>query len=255
MRIPLTHATTTCLAIIACATSVGTAWADFTPVLDSRGSERSHLEIFSDFYSPGTAWQTTGDRTDGSGSWIDMTNGVLTATRVDDFGYSGTLDARQPYFGQFDDESWTGTLLTFTAVARYASNTQEFGYALDGDERGYRQLFNVSGNKSNVHGSATLALEPGESVSFMRDGNKGGQWSSSSSENSDGLDHMVAYSITGFNDDLTRWMLFWEDLPQNGDRDYNDLAVEVTTRVPEPGTGVTLVLACGVLAIMRRRML
>ncbi len=255
MRIPLTRITATCLATIACVTFASTTWADFTPVLGAPGAERDHLEIFADFYSPGTAWQTTGDRTDGSGSWIDMTNGILTATRVDDFGYSGTLDARRPYFGEYDDESWTGTLLNFTAAARYAGYTQEFGYSLDGDDRGYNKLFKVRGNKSNVHGSATLELEPGASVSFMRDGNKGGQWSSSVSENSDGLDHMVTYSVTGFDDDLARWMLFWEDLPGGGDRDYNDLAVEVTTRVPEPGTGLTIVLVCGVLAIMRRRML
>ena len=172
MRMPLTRITTTWLVIIAGLTCVTTTWADFTPVLESRGSEKDHMEIFRDFYSPGTTWQTTGDRTDGSGSWIDMTNGTLTATRVDDFGYSGSLDARQPYFGEFDDESWTGTLLTFTAVARYAGYTQEFGYSVDGDDRGYNELFKFSGNNSNVHGSATLELEPGASVSFMRDGNK-----------------------------------------------------------------------------------
>ena len=238
--------------LLACATT----WADFTPVHQPPGKEASVAEILASFYSPGTAWAPTGGRLDDSGNPVDLSNGSLLAARIDDFGFPGVLDMGAPYFGDADDQSWTGASLTFNAVARYAGYTQEFGYDLDGDDAGYTKLFDVRGNKMKVSGSATLELKPGESLAWYRSGNHGGQWSSRTADNSDAYDHMIAYRMSGFGDDLARWMLFWEDLPKGGDLDYNDMAVEVTTvaaRVPEPGVGTTMALACGAYVLLRRR--
>ena len=246
---------TTCVATFVALTGTATTRADFTPVHLPPSSEADHLSIFQAFYSPGTSWYAFGARTDTAGSLVDLTNGSLVATRVDDWGFGGVLDAGSPFFGEVDDQSWTGGGLTLTAVARYAGYTQEFGYDLDGDELGYVELFDLYGNHMNVSGSGTLELGPGDTLAWMRDGNNGGRWSSRIADNSDDRDHMVSYHVSGLNDDLARWMLFWEDLPNGGDLDYNDLAVEVTASIPEPGTGATIVLACGVLVLLRRRAL
>jgi hypothetical protein len=244
---------TTCVATFVALAATPTTRADFTPVHMPPGGEADHLSIFEAFYSPGTAWHASGSRTDAEGNVVDLTNGSLVATRVHDWGFGGVLDAQSLFFGEVDDQSWTGGELTVTAVARYAGYTQEFGYDLDGDELGYVQLFDLSGNQMGVSGAGTLELGPGDTLAWMRDGNHGGRWSSRIADNSDDRDHMVTYSVSGMDDGLARWMLFWEDLPGGGDLDYNDLAVEVTAPIPEPGTGATVVLACGVLVSLRRR--
>jgi len=253
MRILVTRLTTslaTC-AVLAAATPV--ARADFTPVHDPRGSELDHLSIFADYYSPGTPWHTTGSRVDSRGNVVDFTNGLLSATRVDDWGYGNVLDLQAPFLGQVDDQSFTAEDLSVKGVARFAGYTQEFGYDLEGDAEGYIKLFKLSGNNMSVNGDVTLSLAPSQSFDFLRDGNKGGQWSSDPAANSDGRDHLVTYSVSGLNDGLAHWMLFWEDLPNGGDSDYNDLVAEVTTVVPEPGMGLTITLAAGVLLCLRRR--
>jgi len=231
-----------------------TSWADFTLVNPPSRSEASVSEIFESFYSPGAAWSASGTRRDGSGLPVDLSNGKLLATRVDDYGFPGVLDASAPFFGKAEDQRWSGLEFAFDAVARYAGYTQQFGYDVQGDDAGYIKLFDVKGSGMDVSGSAKLSLKPGQSVAWQRTGDQGGTWSSRVSDNPDGYDHMLAYRITGYNDDLARWMLFWEDKPTGGDRDYNDLAVQVTTRcVPEPGMGVTVVLVCGAYFVLRRR--
>ena len=249
---------TTCILAIGLLNCV-TARADFTLLSPPPQNEASISSIFESFYSPGTAWYPTGARLDGSGSAVDLTNGALLATRVDDFDYPGLLDASAPYFGQREDQHWSSLDFDVVAVARYAGYSQRFGYDLDGDDAGYINLFDVQGSGVNVTGSAHLTLNAGQSLAWQRDGNQGGTWSSSISDNYDGTDHMITYRVTGYSDDLARWMLFWEDKPSGGDRDYNDLAVQVSTRynpercIPEPGMGVTVVLACGIYMLIRRR--
>jgi len=243
---------TAALAVVLCVVSV--APADFTPVFAPPGSEADHLAILEAYFSPGSPWSRTGTRTDGYGQPVDLTNGRLTATRVDDQGFGGVLDARVPLAGGVDDQTWTGVELAVSAVARYAGYTQELGYDLDGDEMGYIELFDLHGYGMNVHGDAILTLDPGATFTWVRDGNRGGRWSSRSADNSDQFDHMVAYYVAGLGDDRMHWMLFWEDLPAGGDRDYNDMVVEVTTAtVPEPPLGLALLLAGGALALRRWR--
>ena len=245
--------TTTCLTTVVLLAGA-TAWADFTLVSPPPRNEASITQIFESFYSPGTTWQATGTRLDSNGASVDLTNGNLLATRVDDSGFPGILDAAAPYFGSAEDQRWSGQEFSFDAVARYAGYTQQFGYDLLGSNTGYTKLFDITGSGMNVSGSGTLTLQPGQSVAWRRTGGDGGMYSSNVVHNADGYDHMIAYRITGYNDDLARWMLFWEDKPAGGDKDYNDLAVQVSTRcVPEPGMGVTIFLVCGAYWVLRRR--
>ena len=98
---------TTCLTAFVVLTGATMTSADFTPVHLPPSSEADHLSVFQAFYSPGTAWYAFGARTDTAGSLVDLTNGSLVATRVDDWGFGGVLDAGSPFFGEVDDQSWT----------------------------------------------------------------------------------------------------------------------------------------------------
>jgi hypothetical protein len=70
-----------------------------------------------------------------------------------------------------------------------------------------------------------------------------------------GEDHMVSWRITG-GQYAGDFVMAWEDLPNLGDRDYNDLVLRVSgvTAVPVPAT-VWLFISglIGVAAIARRK--
>jgi len=227
--------------------------ADFVPIMDSPGSELDHAEILEGVFSPGTAWTPFGPRTDTLDRGVDLTNGLLQAVRVDDFGLGGVLNANVATIGDTDDQRWTGGPVVASAKARYASYSQQLGYDLHGDKRGYKRLFKVNGSGLNVTGGGTLELSPGNTWDWVRSGN-GGEWYSDPANNRDGLDHLVTYQLRGTNDDLNHWLLFWEDLNHLGDQDYNDLVVELSTPVPEPGTAVLAGVGFGVLLSLRRRL-
>ena len=225
------------------------ASADFIPVSDSPGSEYSHIEILEGAYSPGSAWVAMGSRIDPVGNAIDWTNGTLSAIRVDDSAIGGVMNTNFMSPGSATDQLWTGGPVSAIAQARYAGFSQEFGYRPVGGD--YVKLMDVSGYGLGVSGSGTLNGDPTAVWSWIRDGS-GQQYSSDNTLNSDGLDHLVTYQLSGFNDGLNHWLLCWEDLPNLGDADYNDLVVEVTAAVPEPGT-VGLILAGAIGGLARRR--
>jgi hypothetical protein len=244
----------TAAVLAALCAAVVPAAADFTPVLPPTASgELSLLEIFAQVYSPDVAWQPLGLRVDSNNRPIDYTNGTLVATRVDDFGLGGPLNVQTESAGQTNDQLWTGGPLQANARARYAAYAQEFGYDVSGDHHGYIELFHVTGNGMHVGGSATLNLAPGTVWSWARSG-ANLTWYSDMGQNCDEGDHLATYEVTGLQDGLKHWTLFWEDLRQLGDRDYNDLVVEVTAaRVPEPGT--LLLAAVGLASVAPRRAL
>ena len=50
----------------------------------------------------------------------------------------------------------------------------------------------------------------------------------------------------------TVWLLFWEDLPDTGDADYNDFVIELRA-IPEPSTLLLVAAGLAGLALSRRR--
>ena len=192
------------------------------------------------------------------GGILDTLYGLSNLTRIDDES----------------DQLWDnpGTIEA-TALAKYSSYSQAFGY-LPGDSGGsFVELFSVTadGQQSSTPISFTIATS-GAIFRWADDPNGAetapGFWSSFQDDNGDGLDHMVTFQITGTaghsGNTLGAYVLAFEDLPGGGDNDYNDLVVEVrmiapplTTAVPAPGSlallAVALVLGGGSAWLSRRR--
>ncbi len=200
-------------------------------------------EMLEGLYSPGTPWTLMADG-------VSYTNGSLQALRVDDFGPGGPLDANLGFAGSASDQVWIGEQVSVRARARFAANEQVFGYDIQGDAAGAQELFTVTGERLSVGGSALLNVESSDSWVWVRSG-QGGTWKSDDEQNSDTADHTLTFQLTGLGDGQNHWLLGIEDLANLGDRDYNDLVVEIAVPLPEPASA--LLLSIGALGTLRRR--
>jgi hypothetical protein len=183
----------------------------------------------------------------GHGLWTYYDNGTVRATRIDDDGWVDLLNLLTGGAGSGDDDVWTDGTATITARARFALFQQEFGYDLG---TGYVKLFDINGYGFSVTGFRTLRLGGRITWQWARANDSdvelvNGHYSDEPA-NSDGLDHMVTYRITGLpglSENSRAWLLLWEDLngplgddsdPNNAgipaDRDFNDLVIEVLAR-------------------------
>lgn len=244
----------TCTWSIVVAALVGGSWgqvarADFIPVRLPTGDERGHASILEQVLSPGISWTSFAYTSQRSRPAVDWTNGTLTAIRLDDSGLGGVLDVNVGGAGSADDSRWSGGPVTARALARFADYDQEFGYARGSGQ--FTKLFDVSGYGFAVSGSAGLTLPAGKTWYWGRAGD-GQTWFSKPARNSDHEDHLVTYQITGLNDGLNHWMLFWEDFDHLGDKDYNDLVVGLTAPVPEPAAVLLVAAGCVALAWQRQ---
>ncbi len=207
---------------------VASVYGGFTTVMSPPGGEFTHKQIFECTYG-GTFTASGLDFINGGGS------GTITATRVDDNDIAGLLNLLTGSPGSGDDDIWTDGIASCTAEARFAGNSQEFGYRVSSFS--YVKLFDVSGAScSATGGPATVTFGTGATWEWARanDSDSGpldNPHYSDEPSNSDGLDHMVTYAITGVPGVpvTTRvWAVFFEDVSGGGsDRDFNDLMVEV----------------------------
>lgn len=86
------------------------------------------------------------------------TTGPLRPPRVDDFGKAVLLNMLAGSPGSGDDDTWTDGTATATAEARFAGNSQEFGYDAG---LGYVKLFDITGSGFSVSGSTVLSFSMG----------------------------------------------------------------------------------------------
>ena len=158
----------------------------------------------------------------------DLTNGVVTAVRLDDA--AGSL--------------WQGHDVTATVIGRFAGSDQTFGY-VDGKAGGtFHGLLDAG-----TFGFSPSAITTGDvdmngaTWRWARTGADGRLFSSLPADNA-GSDQLVTYQITGGKaNGLTSYLLFWEDVSDaTSDRDYNDLVVLIQSAGVNGGrpTGVPL---------------
>jgi len=175
----------------------------------------------------------------GTGGILDTLYGLSNLERVSDSFIQG-------------DQLWelSDAAASVKVVAKYAGFSQDFG-VIPGASGGtlallLTQVANIDPRTDPPGLDVSLPALTGE-FRFGNDPSGAPLWSSLQGDNSDGgLDHMVAWRITTTGD----YVLAFEDLAGLGDRDYNDLVVQVhgaTPATPEPGT--MLLIGAGLVGI------
>ena len=206
------------------------------------------LISFEIFLAGGTAVATTtgilpGPETplDGAGGILDQLYGLGNLQRVDD-------DL---------DQIWFPANGTATTTAKFASFTQDVGYipqSNDGtfNSANFVHLFDVPGGTNGIGlGGPSAPLNSGN-VNFIwaLDPSGAPLWTSLPGQNSDSLDHMVTWLITGGQGNTAgNWVIAWEDLPGGGDRDFNDVVVEVKVS-PVPIPAAVWLFGSGLLGLI-----
>jgi hypothetical protein len=175
------------------------AVAGLTPLAATpSGTEQSQAQILSHTYG-GTFVAT------GSG----FTNGVVTASRVDDKA----------------DAAWAGGRVSLTPVAMFAGSNQTLGMSVGTKGGSYQSLF--SANQFGYLPAASTDVDlGGKDVRFTLTSASLFRASSLAADNPAG-DQLISYKIDGLGGKDNTYLMFWEDVPlANSDRDYNDLVVQ-----------------------------
>ena len=164
---------------------------------------------------------------------LDNLYGLSNLERLHDTGNGAT------------DQLWFNKNATVSVEAKFSARNHSFGYYVGDSGWNFQPLFTVAG--SGYVTGVTASFTPLQSGNPFRFADKTGwlTWSSRICDNLGWMDQMITYRITGDNNNelstakpVDRYVLAWEDRSWFGDRDYNDLIVEVTgvSPVPEPAT-------------------
>lgn len=240
------------------------AHADFTET-DGSG-EMNFREILDGIYNNGVS-TFTGEEFGGGG----YTSGIgISAYRVDDFGspggslniITGHGNTGTPGSSSALDQLWNDGIATITGEAKFAYFSQAFGYT---DAGGYHELFEVPVGHSGFFEPVIQIFNvdltgPGwrwDRSDANGDATPGARhWSSDQSLNTDDhVDHLITYEILGLGGNDKTWLLFWDDQHGGGDRDFNDLVVEIRAAVvPAPAAAWLGLLGLTLVSLSKRRL-
>jgi len=178
------------------------------------------------------------------------TNGEVF-TRVQDFEGSASTEGlplellHVPGFPGRTDQTWTDGIVRVDVHAKFAGYSQVFGWERSNTNH---ELFAVSGSGYEVTGGVTNLDLTGGTFHWTDKTNGTTLFSSDVSKNSDDKDHMITFLVTGPNISSTTWVVCFEDTEGGGDRDYNDLVVEIVVNdCPwDPNKTSPGVCGCGV---------
>ena len=126
-----------------------------------------------------------------------------------------------------NDQIWTNLDGGATAKAMYTGRNEQTLCYIDANNV-FQQIFTETGNGFGVSCSGTI---PGKNIlPTFRWGliSAGHTWSSQPSDNSDKADHMVTWLIKS-GPSAGNFVIAWEDFDCLGDKDYQDLVVEIDT--------------------------
>jgi hypothetical protein len=165
--------------------------------------------------------------------------------RIDDFGAGIT------------DQVWLNLNGGANVAAKYAGYTQNLGYVAGPSGSSFTSL--LAGISANGYLSGLSGTLPPKStgLTYFRwaDDTSGAPlWTSRISDNSDGLDHMVTFLITG-GPSAGNYVIAFDDQLRGGDRDFQDLVIEVDSVVPTPVPAAVVlgVLGLGVAGLKLRK--
>ncbi len=172
---------------------------------------------------------------------LDYLYGLSNLTRIDDAadqvwqGPNGSVNGRVMFF----EKNQPGAIFNFG----YLTGVSDYTY-----------LFTASGAGYNVQGDGNFTVR--DDFRFWMSPDSPDKWSSQQSDNPDGFDHMVTYSVNSGASAGAK-VIAWE-AGNPGDRDYNDLVVEVAgvQPVPEPASIALMgggLFAFGLWTARRRR--
>jgi Domain of unknown function (DUF4114)/PEP-CTERM motif len=179
----------------------------------------------------------------GQGGILDTLYGLDNVKRIDD-------DLDQLWKHKNDNNSLV------QAEAKFASYSQSFGYIRGEEGNSFSELFTVSaGNKGYLVDNSSIFSVNDSGNPFRFGNDPEAQYapdliSSAEADNLDKKDHMLTWYIMS-GEHKGNYVLAWEDLVNLGDRDYNDLVVEISgiqpTAVPEPAS--IFLLGSGLLGL------
>lgn len=155
--------------------------------------------------------------------------------QIDDFGAIIT------------DQVWLNLNGGANVEVKYAAYTQNLGYIADTSGGSFTSLIADISANGYLSGLSTTLPPASSGLEYFRwaDQTSGAPlWTSKIADNSDALDHMVTFLITG-GPSAGNYAIAFDDQLGGGDRDFQDLVIEVDGVSPVPVPGAFLLGSIG----------